>query len=919
MDYESEKTLEEKLINQLYGQDYEIVEIPDEEALINNFRKQLFEHNKESLKNKPFTDMEFKKVMSYLEGRSIFGSAKVLRDTFPLERDNGEKVRIGFLNMKNDSWCQNIYQVTHQTTVNGKRKNRYDVTLLINGLPLVQIELKRRGIDMKEAFNQIKRYKKESYTGLYKYIQIFVVSNGVNAKYFANSDSTLNYTQTFFWTDEKNKRISKLTDFAYSFLEPCFISKVISKYMVINETEKNLMVMRPYQIYAVESAIKLIKTNHHENGYIWHTTGSGKTLTSFKLSQLLAKIPGISKVFFLVDRRDLDNQTLSEFNKFEKGCVDTTSNTHVLVEQIKRFDKPLIVTTIQKLSHAIKSPKYVESLEQYKNDKVIFIIDECHRSQFGEMHKTIQKYFNNAQYIGFTGTPIFSENKGTEGKITTDIFGRCLHTYLINDAINDKNVLGFSVEYINTIIDKSDKNDKTKVLGIDTDEVFFADKRISNIVENIVNIHDIKTNNRKFNAILTVPTIAYAIKYYNIFKKVQHNLKIATIFTFGANDYNEDKDETYRDSLEIAISDYNNIFDTNFNTDNFSGYFADVSKRVKDAEIDILIVVNMFLTGFDAKTLNTLYVDKELEYHSLLQAFSRTNRNYGGEKPYGNIVCYRNLKEKVDKSIALFSQSDNLDIVLMKSYEEYLLEFKYKLIELNNITSSPEEVDNLYGEEATRKFVLNFRELTRVLNRLKTFTEFNFSESEIGISRQTYEDYKSKYLELYDRVNKAEKISILNDIDFEIELMNIDKINVDYIMKLISRINLKNKEKTKKKSEEIKKYLDSSANKSLRLKTELLKEFLDKIIPKMGELESIDERLEQYMSEAKEKEIIDFSTKYNLDVNKLKDLIYEQEFTGFIKNESIEKIMSHLKFMQKVSTGPKIREFIYEHIDRFSY
>ena len=919
MSYESEKTLEDKLINQLYGEGYEIVNIHDEEALVENFREQLFRYNKVVLKDKSFTDTEFKKIMAYVEGRSVFGSAKVLRDTFPLERDNGEKIRIEFLNMKNDSWCKNIYQVTHQTTVHGERKNRYDVTLLINGLPLVQIELKRRGLDMREAFNQIKRYKKDSFTGLYKYIQIFVVSNGVNAKYFANSDSTLNYTQTFFWTDENNKRISQLTDFAFSFLEPCFISKVISKYMVINETSKTLMVMRPYQIYAVESAIKLIRTNHTENGYIWHTTGSGKTLTSFKLSQLLSKIPGISKVFFLVDRRDLDNQTLSEFNKFEKGCVDTTSSTSVLVEQIKRFDKPLIITTIQKLSYAIKSPRYADILDQYKDDKVIFIIDECHRSQFGDMHKIIQKHFNHAQYIGFTGTPILQENKSSDGRVTADIFGKCLHTYLINDAINDGNVLGFSVEYVKTIDNKFNKCDKIKVEDINTEEVFFADKRISNITKNIIDIHDIKTNNRKFTAIFAVPSIPYAIKYYDTFKGMKHDLKIATIYTFGANDDYEDNGEHHRDSLERAIKDYNKLFETNFSTDTFSGYFTDVSKRVKDAEIDILIVVNMFLTGFDAKTLNTLYVDKELEYHSLLQAFSRTNRTYGSEKQYGNIVCYRNLKDKVDASIALFSQSKDLDVVLMKSYSEYLTEFQNKLIELNKIAPSPVEVDNLYGEEANKDFVVKFRELTRVLNRLKTFIEFNFTEDEIGLSEQTYEDYKSKYLELYDRVNKSEKISILNDIDFEIELMNVDKINVDYIMKLIANINLKDKEKAKKKTEEIKDYLDRSANKSLRLKSDLLKEFLDKVIPKMGELDSIDEKLEDYMAKAKEKEIVDFASKYELDIDKLKNLIYEQEFTGFIKSESIEKIMSHLKFMQKVSTGPKIREFIYEHIDRFSY
>lgn len=919
MSYESEKTLEDKLIKQLYGEGYEIVNIPDEEALISNFREQLFQYNKAVLKDEPFTDMEFRKIMAHLEGKSVFNSAKILRDTFPLERDNGETIRIEFLNMKNDSWCKNIYQVTHQTTIKGKRENRYDVTLLVNGLPLVQIELKRRGMDLKEAFNQIRRYKKDSFTGLYKYIQVFVVSNGVNSKYFANTDEKLEYTQTFFWTDENNKRISQLTDFAYSFLEPCFISKVISKYMVINESSKSLMVMRPYQIYAVESAVKLIKYNHNENGYVWHTTGSGKTLTSFKLSQILSNTPGITKVFFLVDRKDLDSQTLSEFNKFEKGCVDITSSTSVLVEQIKRFDKRLIVTTIQKLSHAIKSDRYSSVLEEYKDDKVVFIIDECHRSQFGDMHKAIQKHFSNAQYIGFTGTPIFKENKSSDGRITSDIFGKCLHTYLINDAINDGNVLGFSVEYQNTIIDKSSGDNKVKVEGINTEEVFFADKRISKIAQNIVDIHDIKTNNRKFTSILAVPLVPYAVKYYDSFKKINHDLKIATIFSFGANDDFEEGGEHHRDSLERVISDYNEMFGTNFSIDSFSGYFSDISKRVKDAEIDILIVVNMFLTGFDAKTLGTLYVDKELEYHSLLQAFSRTNRTYGSEKQYGNIVCYRNLKEKVDKSIALFSQSKDLDTVLMKSYSEYLDEFKNKLADFNKIVKSPSDVDDLYGEEQKRKFVVKFRELTRVINRLKTFIEFNFEEEELGLSEQDYEDYKSKYLELYDKVTRSEKVSILNDIDFEIELMNIDKINVDYIMKLIASIDLENENNRKKKTKEIKDYLDRSANKSLRLKSELLKEFLDKVIPKMGKLDSIDEKLEDYMRNAKEKEIVDFATEYNLNVDDLKNLIYEQEFVGFIKQDAINSVLSNLKLLEKIRVKEKIKSFIYEHIDRFSY
>ena len=549
--------------------------------------------------------------------------------------------------------------------------NRYDVTILINGLPLVQIELKRRGLDLKEAFNQINRYKKHSYQGLYRYLQIFVVSNGVDTKYFANSDKEILFSQTFFWSDEENKRISNLRDFTQTFLDKSFVSKVIARYMITNETDKLLMVMRPYQIYAVESLVtRAFETNN--NGFIWHTTGSGKTLTSFKASQILAKEPNIKKVFFLVDRKDLDSQTLAEFNKFEPDSVDTTDKTDTLVKQIKDINKPLIVTTIQKMANAIKNDKYANIMNEYKEEKVIFIIDECHRSQFGQMHKAINKHFKNAQYFGFTGTPRFFENRSQEGRVTADLFEKCLHTYLIKDAIKDGNVLGFSVEYIKTFDGGFDENDDEKVKAIDKEEVFMCDERIDLVANHIINIHNAKTKNKQYTAIFTVQSIPMLVKYYDKFKEINHDLKIAGIFSFGANEESEGKDEHSRDSLERMITDYNKMFDTNYSTDTFSSYFSDVSKKVKTAKIDILIVVNMFLTGFDSKTLNTLYVDKNLKYHDLVQAYSRTNRVEKSTKPYGNVVCYRNLKKNTDDALCLFSQTDNTDIVLMESYEYYL-------------------------------------------------------------------------------------------------------------------------------------------------------------------------------------------------------------------------------------------------------
>ena len=520
MSYQSEAQLEDNLIKQLVNQGFNKVKISDEEELKNNFRNELFEHNKSKLNNKPFTDKEFERILRHVEGKSVFQSAMILRDKFILEREDGSEVYIEFFDSKN--WCKNRFQVTNQTTVVGKYTNRYDVTILINGLPLIQIELKRRGLDLKEAFNQINRYKKHSYQGLYRYLQIFVVSNGVDTKYFANSDKEILFSQTFFWSDEENKRISNLKDFTQTFLDKSFVSKVIARYMITNETDKLLMVMRPYQIYAVEALVtRAFETNN--NGFIWHTTGSGKTLTSFKASQILAKEPNIKKVFFLVDRKDLDSQTLVEFNKFEPDSVDTTDKTDTLVKQIKDINKPLIVTTIQKMANAIKNDKYSNIMNEYKEEKVIFIIDECHRSQFGQMHKAINKHFKNAQYFGFTGTPRFFENRSQEGRVTADLFEKCLHTYLIKDAIKDGNVLGFSVEYIKTFDGGFDENDDEKVKAIDKEEVFMCDERIDLVANNIINIHNAKTKNKQYTAIFTVQSIPMLVKYYDKFKEINHD------------------------------------------------------------------------------------------------------------------------------------------------------------------------------------------------------------------------------------------------------------------------------------------------------------------------------------------------------------------------------------------------------------
>lgn len=921
MTYQSEYELEEQLIKQLENQGYKKISIVDEEGLKKNFRNVLFEYNKEKLNNNPFTDKEFNRILIHLEGKSIFNSSKLFRDKFVLEREDGTEVYIEFFDSKN--WTRNIFQVTNQVTMVNKYTNRYDVTILINGLPLVQIELKRRGLEIKEAFNQIERYRRHSYKGLYRFIQCFIITNGVDTKYFSNSDKPLNFNFTFFWSDEKNKRISNLSSFASTFLEKHIIINIIGKYMIINETDKNLMIMRPYQIYAVEALTKrALETNN--NGYIWHTTGSGKTLTSFKASQLLSKEESIKKVFFLIDRKDLDTQTVEEFNKFEKDCVDITENIGTLIKQVENINSGLIVTTIQKLSRLLKAEKYAHRMDKYRNDKVIFIIDECHRSQFGEMHTAIQKHFVNAQYFGFTGTPRLLENRSQDGRTTADLFDKCLHTYLIKDAINDKNVLGFSVEYIKTFDGDIDESDETKVSSIDKKEVFHDDVRISMVAKHIIDHHNGKTSNGKFTSLFTVDSIPLLIKYYDTFKKLKHNLKIGAVFTFEDNEDLKDKEEHSRESLERIIEDYNVMFpkedNTKFSTDTFQAYFKDLSNRLKRAEIDIVLVVNMFLTGFDSKPLNTLYVDRNLKHHGLLQAFSRTNRVLDESKPYGNIVCYRNLKKNTDEALCLFSQTDNTDVVLMDSYEHYLKLFKDRVIDLFDIAPNIDSIDDIKSEEEKKKFILAFRELSKQLVRLKTFVDFEFDKDEIGISEQEYEDYKSKYLNIYDDVKKnaGEKESILANIDFGIELIQTDKINVDYIMNLIRHIDLGNNEKRKADIEKIKKILDSADNENLRLKSELIKAFLMEVVPKANEDDNVDNLFNEFLEEKRVDEITSFSEEVEVEKNIVKSYITEYEYSGTIDSAEIKDVVKG-SLLKKRKLADKIKNFIIDHVKKFTF
>lgn len=939
MNTQSEALLEENLLKQLQSLGYERVVIKDDKELEDNLKIQLEKHNKTTI-----SDSEFKRVLNHLNKGNVFEKAKILRDKFVLLCDDGNSKYIEFLD--SEHWCQNLFQVTSQVSVEGIYKNRYDVTILINGLPLCQIELKRSGLELKEAFNQTLRYKRHSYganNALFNYIQLFVISNGVNTKYYANSKlEAMNFKQTFFWSDKENNRIDCLKDFAQVFLEKCHLSKMICKYIVLAQASKSLMVLRPYQFWAVEAIIERVRDTN-KNGYIWHTTGSGKTLTSFKTAQILMKLPKVEKVVFVVDRKDLDYQTTKEFNSFSDGSVDGTDNTKTLVKQFAD-DTKLIVTTIQKLNTAISKKQYLEQMSMVKDKNIVFIFDECHRSQFGETHLAITKFFTNNQMIGFTGTPIFAQNAtgNALGKRTTkELFDECLHKYVITDAINDENVLKFSVEYIGKYKqkDSSATNIDIAVEDIDTKELLESDDRIEKIVDYILANHDRKTHSREFTAMMAVSSVDMLIKYYETFKAREHNLKIATIFSYSANE--DDKDATgiveleesdgafvdeihinkhSREKLDEFIEDYNKMFGTKYSTkdsQSFYNYYNNISKRVKQKEIDILLVVNMFLTGFDSKTLNTLYVDKNLKYHGLIQAFSRTNRILNEQKSQGNIVSFRNLKQATDDAIALFSNLDAKEIIIMQPYEEYVKIFDNKYDALKLIAPSVESVSSLYGEEEKLEFVKAFRELLRVKNILGGFSDFKWSD--LAMSEQEFEEYKSKYLDLKPSANRdKERVSILEDVDFELELIHKDEINVTYILKLLCTLkDTEDDEDIDKQRKNISNILNN--NPQLRSKRELIEKFIEENLIHIKNSDDIEDEFDKYWDSEKQKAFELIVKEENLKSNELKKVIdtylYEQRVP--LANDIAKTLVDSPKYLERKKIVARVLDKIIEFVERF--
>lgn len=907
MSTQSEAVLEDNLIKRLSGSGYDFVKIKNEEELIANFKVQL-----EKLNNCQLTDDEFNKILLFLDQGSIFDRAKKLRDHFFIDRKD-KPFYVKFLNQKD--WCKNIFQVSNQITMEGRHKNRYDVTLLINGLPLVQIELKRRGMPLKEAFDQITRYASHSYKGLFNYIQIFVVSNGINTKYFANGQkSDLQFEFTFYWKDEDNNNIRSLEDFTDTFLEKCNLAKMISKYMVLNESSKKLMVLRAYQKYAVEAVIHQA-LDIKQNGYVWHTTGSGKTLTSYKVSQLLAEDESIYKVIFVVDRRDLDLQTNKEFNSFCDGCVNTTKHTGALIKNLTTDGKgKLVTTTIQKLSKAVKTSGDKAKLQSIKDKNIILIYDECHRSQFGEMHQSINDFFTNALSFGFTGTPIFAVN--SDGSRTTkDIFGKKLHEYVIKDAIADKNVLGFSVDYYGgaKLKDVSDK----EVKSINTKEFLESDNRLNQIVDHIISSYDRKTRKREFNAMFTVSRGGVIHKYYDLFKKKDHDLKIATIFTFKANE-DLSENEHSQDLLDKYMEDYNEMFETNFTSDDFKQYHADVSKRMKNREIDLLLVVDMFLTGFDSKFLNTLYVDKNLQYHGLLQAFSRTNRIFNKRKSQGNIVCYTNLKENVDESIALFSDSDAVEDVIIPPYETFVKWFNEDLKRLYDLVRNAPEALELQSEKDKENFVLIFRDLIRNKNKLDIFTEFDWKD--VDIEEQEFNDFKSAYLDIYAefKTDDDESESVIRDIDFELELLRNDQINVDYILNLLEDLdkNSASYEHDKKRIISIMK-----EHEHLRSKIDLIEKFINERLGNIDtKITNVSEEFDDFMRNERKEAMCEIVDEEHLDEDTARQVFEIFEFSGKIDEELIKQaFLEKLKFKDRKNKVNTIKFKIIDLFERFDY
>lgn len=912
--WQTEAELEEALISQLERQAYERLEIHEETDLNFNLRTQL-----ERLNGIEFSEDEWSRFLSEHIARRDDG---IEQKTFRIQEDEIQSFRRDDGTTKNvrlvdkEDIHNNRLQVINQYEAGGTHRNRYDVTILVNGLPLVHIELKRRGVQLREAFNQIDRYQSDSFwagSGLFEYVQIFVISNGTYTKYYSNTTrvahieeargsrahvarASRSFEFTSFWADAMNHPITDLMDFARTFLAKHTILNILTRYCVFT-TDHILMVMRPYQIVATERILNRILVSENERkrlgttdagGYVWHTTGSGKTLTSFKTAQLATALDGVSKVLFVVDRKDLDYQTIKEYEKFQKGAVNSNSSTAVLARQLSDPKAKIIVTTVQKLSNFISR----NSDHAIYWDHVVIIFDECHRSQFGDMHKAIAKAFKHYHMFGFTGTPIFSENAGTSTssdlRTTAQAFGECLHSYTIVDAIRDGNVLPFRMDYVNTMRMKEGVRDE-RVVGIDRECALLSDERVSNIVAYLLDHFDQKTKRQSaylledkrvmgFNSILATQSIAAARKYYREIKRQLserggETLKVALIYSFAPNGDDptaegfmpeegfdpSQLDQSARDDLDSAICDYNESFGTNFDTstDGFEGYYKDLSMRMKEKQVDLTVVVNMFLTGFDAKAINTLWVDKNLRLHGLLQAYSRTNRILNSVKTYGNIVCFRDLESETDASLALFGDNEAHGTVLLKPYEEYRKQYADSLVELQG-QFVPGAI--LESESAEKRFIGLWGFILRLRNILTAFDEF---ENDDPLLVRDYQDYGSMYSMLYDKYRrraKADVADITDDIIFEVELVKQIEVNIDYILAMVERYRTSHG-KDKEIVADMMRVIDSSI--TLRNKRDLIRQFVDSL--DVCSVESVHDGWRKYVDNRYREELDSIIRDENLD------------------------------------------------------
>ena len=973
--YQTEAELEKEFIKLLTEQGYEYLTIRSESDLVNNLRAKLEELNKMKFTDAEWTRFFTEQLANQNEG--IVEKTRKIQEESRLnfKLDNGLTKNITLIDKNNIH--ENKLQVINQYVNNdGLHDNRYDVTILVNGFPMVHIELKRRGVPIREAFNQIDRYQRESFwaqSGLYEYVQIFVISNGTNTKYYSNStrfnhikDANSNKTQkektsnsfefTSFWADGNNKIIPDLVDFTKTFFSKHTLLNILTKYCVFT-SEKMLLVMRPYQIVATERILNRIEISNNyktygtikAGGYIWHTTGSGKTLTSFKTAQLATKLPYIDKVLFVVDRKDLDYQTMKEYDRFQKGAANSNTSTAVLKRQLEDPNARIIITTIQKLDTFIK--KYKDH-PIYKA-RVVIVFDECHRSQFGDMHVAITKSFKKYHLFGFTGTPIFAVNAGN-GKnynlqTTEQAFGDKLHTYTIVDAINDRNVLPFRVDYIKTMEAEPDIDDK-QVADIDRENAFLAPKRISLVTDyilthfnqktyrneksyaynSLINISEVATAKDKnmveevkqklrlsgFNSILCVSSVKAAKLYYNEFKKQMaenpaKKIKIATIYSYAANEELDDSlldeensedtsnlDKSSRDFLEGAIKDYNKTFGTTYDTssEKFQNYYKDISLRMKNKEIDLLIVVNMFLTGFDATTLNTLWVDKNLKQHGLLQAFSRTNRILNSIKTFGNIVCFRNLQKRADDAIALFGDKEAGGICLLKGYKDYYNGYKdekgiYKVGYVDLIADLqnkyPLSEPRIVGEKAQKDFIGLFGSILRMRNLLSSFDEFAGNEI---LSEGQMQDYLSRYNDLYlewkKRREEHNKEDITDDIVFEVELIKQVEINIDYILLLVKKYHDSHCE-----DKEILISINRAIDSSLELRSK--KALIETFIAGINDADDVMIEWREFVAKEREKELAQIIEQENLKPKETRKFVEYSFRDGVMKTTGtdIDKLM----------------------------